>query len=243
MIDEMLPDTADVAWTLARTKLATFLQRLPVGSRMIRSIVISGAEMANLQETSASLLSGLRKHDQHSLYESSWERFVDQYTPIIYGWCRNTGLNHQDTEEITQQLMCRLVRALRNYQYDRQQKFRSWLFVCTRNVIFQFWKDQAKLKTESKFDLSEVSQGPSLIEFLNERYDREFEMEARRRVRQHVGDRDWKVFLALTETSIATSELAAELNLTVDNVYKIRSRIVAALHAEVSRLQETGVDS
>jgi RNA polymerase sigma-70 factor (ECF subfamily) len=199
--------------------------------------------MPNLQETSASLLSGLRKHDQQSLYESCWERFVDQYTPIIYRWCRNTGLNHQDTEEITQQLMCRLVRALRNYKYDQQQKFRSWLFVCTRNVIFQFWKDEAKRKTESRFDLTEVCQSQSLIEFLNESYDREFEMEARKRVQQKVGDRDWKLFLALTESSRVASQLAAEWNLTVDNVYKIKSRIVAALQLEVNRLQKMGIDS
>ena len=199
--------------------------------------------MNKLRETSASLLSGLRKTSQQSLYEASWERFVDQYTPVIYGWCRNIGLNHQETEEITQQLMCRLVRALKNYRYDQNQKFRSWLFVCTKNVIFQFWKDQAKLKTEPKFDLNEISQSQSLIEFLNETYDREFECEARKRVRRKVGERDWKIFIALTETACVPANVASEMNLTVDNVYKIKSRIVEALKMEVRRLQEIGIES
>ncbi len=199
--------------------------------------------MNKLRETSASLLSGLRKGAQYSLYESCWERFVDQYTPIIYGWCRQIGLNHQDTEEITQQLMCRLVRALKNYRYDENQKFRNWLFVCTRNVIFQFWKDQDKQKTEAKFDMATVAQSQTLVEFLNESYDREFENEARRRVRQKIGVRDWDLFLALTETTEDAAAVASRMNLSVDNVYKIKSRIVAALKSEVERLQQIGIDS
>lgn len=198
--------------------------------------------MNPLRETSASLLSGLRKSAQHGAYQSSWERFVDQYTPIIYGWCRNVGLNHQDTEEITQQLMCRLVRALKSYEYDPQQRFRNWLFVCTRNVIYQFWKDKAKHKIDPAEDVSHVRQSQSLVDYLNEHFDREFEAAARLRVQQQVGERDWKLFLALTESSQAPAEIAAELKLTVNNVYKIKSRVVAALQSEVSRLQQFGID-
>ena len=196
-----------------------------------------------MRDTSASLLSGLRKQPDDPFYQSSWERFVDKYTPIIYGWCRNVGLNHQDTEEITQQLMCRLVLALKNYHYDRQQKFRSWLFVCTRNVIFQFWKDQSKQKTELQSDIYEICQGQSLVEFLNERYDREFETEARKRVQAKIGERDWDVFLQLTESTKSVPEIAADLHLSVDNVYQIKSRTVAALKSEITRLQQFGIDS
>lgn len=194
-----------------------------------------------MRETSASLLSGLRKTSQPSLYETCWERFIDQYTPLIYHWCRQSGLNHHETEEITQQLMCRLVRALKNYRYDEQQKFRSWLFVCTRNVIFRFWTDQAKRKSDPSTDLNQLGQGQSLVDFLNQTYDREFELEARRRVRNKIGERDWNVFLALTETAEDASDVAHKLKLTVANVYKIKSRVVAALKSEVSHLQQFGI--
>lgn len=193
-------------------------------------------------ETSASLLSGLRKNDEPGLYNDCWERFVDQYTPLIYSWSRQIGLQHQNAEEITQELMCRLVRTLRNYHYDKTQKFRSWLFVCTRNVIYQFWKDQAKRKSDQLFDLNEVGQRQSLIEFLNENYDREFEIEARQRVQQKVGDRDWKVFLSLTETPQDANSVAKENALSVDNVYQIKSRVVALLKRELDRLQQAGID-
>lgn len=198
--------------------------------------------MGKLLETSASLLSGLRKNDEPGLYNDCWERFVDQYTPLIYSWSRQIGLQHQNAEEITQELMCRLVRTLRNYHYDKTQKFRSWLFVCTRNVIYQFWKDQAKRKSDQLFDLNEVGQRQSLIEFLNENYDREFEIEARQRVQEKVGDRDWKVFLSLTETPQDANSVAKENALSVDNVYQIKSRVVALLKRELDRLQQAGID-
>lgn len=137
--------------------------------------------------------------------------------------------------------MCRLVRALKNYRYDEQQKFRSWLFVCTRNVIFRFWTDQAKRKSDPSTDLNQLGQGQSLVDFLNQTYDREFELEARRRVRNKIGERDWNVFLALTETAEDASDVAHKLKLTVANVYKIKSRVVAALKSEVSHLQQFGI--
>ncbi len=196
-----------------------------------------------LRDTSASLLSGLRKHPDDRRYEHCWERFIDKYTPVIYGWCRRVGLNHQDTEEVTQQLMCRLVSALRNYQYDEQQKFRSWLFICTRNVIFQFWKNQATYRHDSGSDLNQICQSQSLIEFLNDQYDREFEFEARHRVQHSVKPRDWNIFIELTQTQKSASEIANAHQLTVDNVYKVKSRIVAALRAEIAKLQAQGIDS
>ncbi len=198
--------------------------------------------MKKLRDTSASLLSGLRRVDQQTRYESCWERFVDRYTPEIYGWCRRSGLGHHQTEEVTQRLMVRLVETLKTYQYDPSRSFRSWLFVCTRNVIYRYWEGEARRKAERLSNKHQLPQQQSLIELLELQFDREFEIEARRRVEAQVGERDWRIFLLLTETPASPATVAMEKGLTVDNIYQIKSRIVAALAREVDRLQQTGIE-
>lgn len=202
---------------------------------------LSSGPMAEPCDTSASLLSGLRTSSQSHRYESCWERFVDRYTPQIYDWCRRSGLGHDQTEEVTQRLMVRLVVSLKTYQYDPSQSFRSWLFVCTRHVIYRYWKEEASRKSRQLADQVELPQKQSLIEMLEEQFDREFEDEARRRVQAQVAQRDWHVFKLLTDSPDSPAAIAAKMELTVDNVYQIKSRIVAALTDEVARLQQSGI--
>ena len=71
--------------------------------------------------TSPTLLHDLEDSDQR---EAAWQTFLKHYQPLIYRWSGHTGLNHDDAEEVTARVLCKLVTALRDFVYDPAHRFR-----------------------------------------------------------------------------------------------------------------------
>jgi DNA-directed RNA polymerase specialized sigma24 family protein len=90
---------------------------------------------ADHQATRASLL--LRLRETHNA--AAWEQFVEIYTPIIFGFCRNQRLQDADAADVSQEVMRAVARAMEKFEYDRQRgKFRNWLLTVTRSKLSNF---------------------------------------------------------------------------------------------------------
>ena len=72
---------------------------------------------ADTQSTRASLL--LRLRDARNA--EAWEQFVEIYTPIVFGFSRNQGLQDADAADVTQEVMRAVARAMEKFEYDRQR--------------------------------------------------------------------------------------------------------------------------
>src|SRR5690349_211303 len=72
--------------------------------------------MANvwLPTTSPTLLARLR-HDPSN--EAAWDEFVENYGRHIYRWCRQWRLQEADSEDVTQEILLKLARKLRDFAY------------------------------------------------------------------------------------------------------------------------------
>src|SRR5690348_6167769 len=79
--------------------------------------------------TSLTLLERLRTPDD----PEAWSRFARLYTPLLYYWCRRTGLQEHDAADLVQDVFVTLVGKLPEFQYDPQKSFRNWLRVLTLN--------------------------------------------------------------------------------------------------------------
>ena len=55
--------------------------------------------MQDSEETSRSLLERARSHDT-----DAWNRLVDFYSPLVYGWCRRWRLRDEDLADIFQEV-------------------------------------------------------------------------------------------------------------------------------------------
>ena len=63
-------------------------------------------------ETSPTLL---WRVGQGSQDQEAWEIFVACYGPKIRNWCRQRGLQAADAEDVTQDVLLRLARALKTF--------------------------------------------------------------------------------------------------------------------------------
>lgn len=95
--------------------------------------------------------------------EQSWREFESRYSDLIFGYCRNRGLQAADTEDVRQAIWLSLSKGLRNFEYDPARgRFRSYLGRVVRNAISRHFARYASASTAlDKSVLSAVPTGDS----------------------------------------------------------------------------------
>lgn len=89
--------------------------------------------------TSTSLIACVRAKDQEG-----WQRFVRLYTPLIYGWCRQTGMGAEDARDLVQQVFIKALSGIDGFRHDGPgDTFRGWLWKITRNAIIDHARSPA----------------------------------------------------------------------------------------------------
>src|SRR4051794_39668704 len=94
-------------------------------------------------QTPVSLLDRLRQPGA----QEAWTRFVQLYTPLLYSWARQAGLQEHDAGDLVQDLFVLLMRKLPEFRYDPAKSFRAWL----RTVLLNLWRDRCQRRAATPF--------------------------------------------------------------------------------------------
>jgi len=177
-----------------------------------------------------------------------WNAFVDRYAPKIYGWCRQQRLQEADAQDVTQEVLTRLVQKLPTFRYDPHKgTFRGWLKTLTHHAWCDYLESRQRAgageqDAEAVARLCTLEAREDLLQALAETFDLEVLAEAEARVRLQVSLRDWKIFQELAVDGRPGPAVARDLGMTVSAVLMVRSRVQKKLRQEVSRLEETNSD-
>ncbi|MDG1874698.1 MAG: sigma-70 family RNA polymerase sigma factor [Mariniblastus sp.] len=175
---------------------------------------------------------------------SAWEIVYTLYAPLIRRWARSFGVTcPYELENIVQDVFTKIAKNLKQYQ-DRATggSFRGWLRVITRNHIFTNRLGNSKLRTIGGSDwhqrLSEIPFNnkslTSLLDTTNNDHTEETSVIFRNIVnwvdkRYQKQKRQKIVFRRVILEEQAPSEVAKELNVSVNVVYQLKSRILAQI--------------
>jgi RNA polymerase sigma-70 factor (ECF subfamily) len=172
----------------------------------------------------------------------AWGAFVRRYAPAVAGWCRCWGLQSADAEDVTQEVLLRLARRLRNFSYDPAKgRFRGWLQTVAHNA----WRDLRDSRRRAGWGsadprvqrlLDEQEDPSGLAATLEEQFEAELYGEAQLRVQLRVSGATWQAFQLLAIEGRPASEVAAKLRLKVAAVYAARHRVLKMLAAEIQKL-------
>jgi RNA polymerase sigma-70 factor (ECF subfamily) len=191
------------------------------------------------ETTSSSLLQRVKQHEAEA-----WDRLVHVYSPLIYDWCRQQGLQPVDAADVSQEVFRAVMRTIERFRRERpSDSFRGWLWTVTRNKI----RDSLRAKASGEQatggttmmrrmqDLPDAepvpSSGPSDSEITNDPFRRAVES-----LRAEFEDRTWQAFWRVAVDQQPTADVAEELGISVNAVRKAKSRVLRRMREEFGDL-------
>ena len=189
-----------------------------------------------MEDTSASLLTGLRKADPEA-----WQRLLNVYGPLVYHWCQRTGLNASDSADVMQNVFMAVSRSIAGFEKRRESdSFRGWLWTVTRNKVRDFCRKRARDVeavggTNAWLQLAEVSEGLSddSLSITNPREISGVLHRALEQVRSEFEERTWTAFWRAAVDGEPTSEIAASMDISANGVRQAKSRVLRRLRQEL----------
>ena len=183
--------------------------------------------------TNPSLLIRLRNHDD----TLAWSEFSDVYSPLIYAYCRQRQLQGDDSADIAQEVLLRISKAIRNFEYDRSSGlFRDWVARIVQNEINRFLQ-QKRGRPQVDSDAIQVSTDG----LWNENFHQYILKSALQRIRPKFEEMTWTLFTESWLDKKDSQEVAAKHLVSISNVYVARSRVLKKLRYEVAILTEDSI--
>jgi RNA polymerase sigma-70 factor (ECF subfamily) len=189
--------------------------------------------------TNPTLLDRLRRDPAN---QAAWSEFLQRYAPRIYAWCRRWDLQPADAEEVTQNVLLKLVGKLATFSYDPSRSFRGWLKTLTHHAWVDYL-DSVKGRaaggngSQAMAVLQSIEARDDLVKRLEEEFDHELLAEAMARVRERVEPQTWEAFRLTSLEGLSGAEAAARIPMKEAMVFIARGRVLKMLRQEIRALE------
>ena len=178
--------------------------------------------------THATLLARLNDAEDRS----AWEEFCERYGELITRFAQREGLQLADCEDVAQDVLMALTRSMPGFEYDpRKGKFRSYLKAATLHAVFRKRHQRhGQVNLEHIAEATRVAVTDATIDESWEAEWRRYHLrQAMRTVEAEFNDTDRQAFHKYAIEGRDARDVAAELGLSLDQVYQAKSRIMKQL--------------
>jgi RNA polymerase sigma-70 factor (ECF subfamily) len=171
---------------------------------------------------------------------TAWDEFVQKYQPMIRAWCLKWGSQSCDADDVAQQVLMKLMSAMKTYRCDAGTSFRGWLKSVTHNA----WIDFVRRPRDSQAAdwLGSLADSSDALEDLEKRMELAFEREllelAMKRVEPRVKAHTWEAFVLTSIENLSGAEAAARMGQPASKVFVAKHRVMKLLEEEVRYLRE-----
>ncbi|EMI26578.1 RNA polymerase sigma factor [Rhodopirellula europaea] len=196
---------------------------------------------------SSMLISGVKQMDAES-----WSRLVGTFGPIVYRWCRTSGIPASDAPDVVQEVFASVARGIGDFQRKKREgSFRSWLATITRNRVRDHFRRLNKLAeadgraiggSEALDQLHQIGEQEIADTLDSTICPASIESPLIRQVMASVESEfetmTWQAFWATTVDQQPASTVADKLGLSVASVYQAKSRVLRRLRKRMAELPE-----
>ena len=194
--------------------------------------------MTEFPETRSTLLASVKSPENRE----AWEEFVVTYRPVIYRMARRRGMQDADAQDVVQEILIRVSRALERYEPQSGVPFRHWLRRVATNAILNSLQRRPRDPGAGGTDAQEIIAGhpdisPDMEAELSGECLREIYLRAAEVVRTEVNPETWLAFELTTLKGLTCDEAAIAIGKSVGTVYAARSRIIKRLRERVEHIQ------
>ncbi|HEV3261998.1 MAG TPA: sigma-70 family RNA polymerase sigma factor [Gemmataceae bacterium] len=186
--------------------------------------------------TSVSLLGRVREGD-----EQAWECFDRRYRPVLRTWCRNLGVPDRDIDDVVQEVMMALVKALQTFERRGPGSLRGFL----RTIADRKWTNLLRARYQERGGITsslELLEGVAAGEDLQQRLTREYDLELFERavaaVRCKFAPQVFEAYRLTALEPMTAPEAQKVLNIPAATILVFKWRVGKAIQEEVRRLEE-----
>jgi RNA polymerase sigma-70 factor (ECF subfamily) len=170
--------------------------------------------------------------------EVAWREFRQRYAPIIAGFARNLGARPQDVDDVIQDVLVGFYARSAAFVYDPSKgRFRGYLKVCTFRVL------RRRLGTGARFRAVPIEEvDPESLE-VDQVWNDVWEQEQLKRAldatrEEYRGNDTFRAFELYVILGRPPEEVAVEVGLSIDSVYKAKARVTRTLRKRLRALTE-----
>jgi RNA polymerase sigma factor (sigma-70 family) len=185
-------------------------------------------------ETSLTLIERVQKFPADG---EAWDEFVRRYHPMIRAWCVKWGLQSSDADDVAQDVLVKLMTAMRNFRYDPSRSFHAWLKTVTHHALKNFHNSRGKEPGQIAPDLSIadlVEARDDLQRELESLFDRDLFQMAMRRVQKRVKPTTWDAFRLTALDGLSGQQAGEQLQMPVAHVFVAKNRVQKLLQEELT---------
>jgi len=194
--------------------------------------------------TRASLIGRLKDWQD----KKSWEEFFNTYWKLIYGVARKTGLSDAEAQDVVQDTILTVAKAMPEFQYDPTRgSFKGWLCKTTH------WRIGDYLRRRARYPLSaggnDDSAGTPLIERIADPasldLDRAWEADWQKnlleaaidKVRAQVKPMQYQLFDCYVLKGWPMREVTQKLRVSMAQVYFAKMKMSSLVRKELHQLE------
>ncbi|MHC4180290.1 MAG: RNA polymerase sigma factor [Planctomycetota bacterium] len=200
----------------------------------------SRAESADPSSVSSTLLERVKARRPEA-----WERLVDLYAPMVYRWCRLSGVRREDAADVVQEVFSSVATHVADFRRENPgDSFTAWLATITRNKIRDYLRrlqgrPRARGGTDAQQQLLEIAALSELSQPSSRGHgDGSLSRRALDLVRAEFENRTWEAFWRTAVDGQCPADVAEDLGMSVNAVYKAKSRVLRRLRRELGDLLE-----
>jgi RNA polymerase sigma-70 factor (ECF subfamily) len=195
--------------------------------------------MLSESPTSTSLVDRVRQNEAQA-----WHELAAIYLPLVYTWCRQSGVSPDDAGDVSQEVFRAVHRTVGDFRRERAgDSFRGWLWTITRNKIRDHFRAAAARPvaaggTDAQIRLAELPEvePESLTAAPMTGASQSPVFGALELARAEFNERTWQAFWRSTVLEQETAQIAADLKLSVNAVRLAKSRVLRRLRERLAGL-------
>ncbi len=179
---------------------------------------------------------------QDQANDQAWSSFYARYRPVLVAFGRRLGLSDQDAQDAAQESLFAFAQAYRKGDYARGRgRLRHWLFSITSHKV----RDLQRRLCRQPMTVDPQT-GTGIIEAVPDDHQLSSVWEAQwhkavldaclKEVSRHVEPATLQAFKLLVLDGLHVDEVAAQLNMTRNAVFKAQRRVLTRLREEYERI-------
>ena len=188
-------------------------------------------------------LSSMLLCDVQRMDPAAWSRLVDTFGPIVYRWCRSSGVNPSDASDVVQEVFASVARGIVNFRRDKGQgSFRSWLATITRNRVRDYFRRHTarEVAVGGTDALRRLEQHAESLDstICPESATSSIVRQVLDGVRAEFEPSTWHAFWMTAIEGKMAADVAEETQRSIASVYQSKSRVLKRLRQRLSEVPD-----